>query len=127
MASVALGAPAAGVPGNGTKPHIVMFVVDDLGWFNVGWHNPDMITPHSDRLVKEGIELDRSYVAFYCAPSRSAIMTGRLPYHVNQIILPDYVADWDAPKEMTAMPRKLKQAGYATHMVGKWHVGAQDE
>jgi len=50
-------------------------------------------------------------------------MTGRLPYHVNQIILSDSAVDLNAPKEMTAMPRKLKEGGYSTHMVGKWHVG----
>ena len=46
-------------------------------------------------------------------------MTGRLPYHVNQIILSDSAVDLNAPKEMTAMPRKMKLGGYATHMVGK--------
>ena len=45
-------------------------------------------------------------------------MSGRLPYHVNQIILGMNNPDWDMPSEMTAMPRKLKQGGYATHMVG---------
>ena len=49
-------------------------------------------------------------------------MSGRLPYHVNQIILGLNMPDWDMPSEMTAMPKVLKQAGYATHMVGKWHV-----
>merc|ERR1719253_955877 len=111
---------ATAAPANGTKPHIVMFVVDDLGWHNVGWHNKDMITPNSDKLVADGIDLDRSYVFFYCAPTRSSIMTGRLPYHVNQIILGNTNLDWGAPAQMTSIPKKLKQAGYATHMVGKW-------
>jgi hypothetical protein len=110
-------------PGFGSKPHIVMVVVDDLGWHNVGWHNPEMITPNADRLVADGMTLDRSYQFWYCAPTRSSIMTGRLPYHVNQIILEDNAVDLNAPKEMTAMPKKLKEGGYATHMVGKWHVG----
>eukprot|EP00662_Eupelagonemidae_sp_cell21_P047566 gene47566-62992_t len=84
--------------------------VDDLGWHNVGWHNTDMITPHADALVKEGIELDRSYVFMFCAPTRSSIMSGRLPFHVNQVILSDWDRDWDMPREMTAMPAKLKKA-----------------
>ena len=46
-----------------------------------------MLTPHSDALVAEGIMMERSYVFMYCAPTRSAIMSGRLPYHVNQVIL----------------------------------------
>ena len=68
-----------------TKPNIVFFMADDLGWNNVGWHNPDMLTPHADALVKEGIELDRHYAFQYCSPSRSWLMTGRLPYHVQQV------------------------------------------
>jgi len=120
-------AVAATNNGEGSKPHIVMFVVDDLGWYNVGWHNQEMITPHSDQLVREGVELDRSYTFQYCAPTRSSIMSGRLPYHVNQVILTNWVLDWSMPREMTAMPRKLKEAGYATHMVGKWHVGFENE
>ena len=91
------------------------FVVDDLGWNNVEWHNPEMKTPNSLALVrspvccacslrgpstaaaelslpprpqvKEGIQMDKSYVFMYCAPTRSSIMSGRLPYHVNQLIL----------------------------------------
>lgn len=45
-----------------------------------------MKTPNADALVKEGIQLDKSYVFMYCAPTRSAIMSGRLPYHVNQVL-----------------------------------------
>lgn len=77
-----------------------------------------MITPHADALVAAGITMERSYVFQYCAPTRSSIMSGRLPYHVNQVILGMNNPDWDMPSEMTAMPRKLKQGGYATHMVG---------
>lgn len=54
-------------------------------------------------------------------------MSGRLPFHVNQVILFNWMRDWNMPSEMTAFPAKLKQAGYATHMVGKWHTGMQDE
>ena len=45
-------------------------------------------------------------------------MSGRFPYHVNQLILSSMLPGWDMPKEMTAMPKKLQQAGYSTHMVG---------
>tara|TARA_B110001452_G_scaffold142624_1_gene118646 strand:+ start:571 stop:1038 length:468 start_codon:yes stop_codon:yes gene_type:complete len=68
-----------------TKPHLIFFMADDLGWNNVGWHNSDMLTPHADALVKQGVELDRHYAFQYCSPSRSSLMTGRLPYHVQQI------------------------------------------
>ena len=70
-----------------------------------------MITPNADALVAEGIELDRHYVFYFCAPTRSSLMSGRLPYHVNQLILSSMLPGWDMPKEMTAMPKELVQAG----------------
>ena len=88
-----------------------------------------MITPNSDALVAEGVELDRHYVYMYCSPTRSSFHSGRFPYHVNQIILSNdgAVPDWGVPKEMTLLPLKLKAAGYATHAAGKWHIGFQSE
>ena len=84
-----------------------------------------MKTPNANALVKEGIQLDKSYVFMYCAPTRSSIMSGRTPFRVNQILFGMNEPDWDMPSEMTAMPKKMKLGGYATHMVGKWHVGTQ--
>jgi arylsulfatase A-like enzyme len=57
-----------------------------LGWHNVGWHNKEMKTPNANALAKEGIILDKSYVFMYCAPTRSSIMSGRLPFRVNQVL-----------------------------------------
>lgn len=68
-------------------PNVVLVVVDDLGWTNVGWHSPtdpNVITPHMDALVRDGIELDRMYAYKYCSPTRSSILSGRLPVHVTQ-------------------------------------------
>ena len=86
-----------------------------------------VITPHSDALVKEGLELDRHYVFMFCSPTRMSIMSGRLPYHVNQVNLATWARDWSMPGEMTALPAKLKQVGYKTAMVGKceWPSGTE--
>ena len=96
----------------------------DLGWNNVEWHNPtQMKTPNAAALVKDGIELDRHYAFLYCSPSRSSLMTGRLPYHVQQTNYPNWDLAQGAPRNMTFIAAKLKQAGYQTVHVGKWHLG----
>lgn len=74
-----------------------------------------MKTPRSMELLRDGIMLEKSYVFQYCAPTRSSILSGRLPYHVNQIIVGLSMPDWDMTPEMTAMPKKLKQAGCYAH------------
>ena len=66
-----------------------------------------------------GLTEAAAQVFMYCAPTRSSIMSGRTPFRVNQILFGMNEPDWDMPSEMTAMPRKMKLGGYATHMVGK--------
>ena len=83
----------------------------------------DMKTPNTVALVKEGIELDRHYSFLYCSPSRSSLMTGRLPFHAQQINYPNWDKSQGAPRNMTFIPRMLKQAGYRSVHIGKWHLG----
>ena len=118
-----------------TKPHLMFMLVDDWGWANVGYHrnesNKEVVTPNIDALVKDGLELDQHYVYKFCSPSRSCLISGRLPIHVNDqnaapnIHNPD---DKEAgfagiPRDMTGIAEKLKSAGYVTHQVGKWDAG----
>ena len=119
-----------------SKPHIVFMLVDDWGWADVGYHrntsDNDISTPNIDSLVKEGLQLDQHYVYNWCAPSRSALLSGRLPIHVNDAVNVNHVAYNPKdpvsgfngiPRNMTVISAKMKEAGYATHQVGKWHVG----
>ena len=107
------------------RPHLVYVLSDNLGWANVGYHHdsPEVVTPNINALVKSGVELDRLYTYKFCSPSRSSLLTGRLPIHVNLHNLPLQVPGAGIPLGMTTIAEKLKQAGYATHAVGKWHCG----
>lgn len=106
------------------KPHIILIVADDLGWNDVGWHNRDMLTPNLDHLANNGVILNQSYVQPICSPSRSALMTGFYPYHIgtqNRVFMKMTPAG--LPKRFKLLPEKLKDLGYNTHLVGKWHLG----
>ena len=77
-------------PAADKKPHLVFMLVDDWGWANVGYHRDpptkEVVTPNIDDLVKNGLELDQHYAYQFCSPSRSSLMSGRLPIHVNDLL-----------------------------------------
>ena len=68
------------------QPNIILIVSDDLGYNDVSWHNPAMVTPHMEHLVTTGVTLEQSYVQPICTPTRSALMTGRYPIHTGEIL-----------------------------------------
>lgn len=105
-------------------PHIVFIVADDLGFNDVSFRATDMHTPNIDRWAGEGIILNSSYVQPLCSPSRSAFMTGLFPFHTG--LQHDVINDRQKaylPGNLTILPQLLKAKGYATHAVGKWHLG----
>jgi arylsulfatase B len=136
IVTILFGILLAFVTAQSTKPNILFILADDYGWANVGYHRTDdpdqeVQTPIIDSLVANGVELDRHYVFKFCSPTRSAIISGRNPIHVNVLNLsPDHynpndpVSGFSAvPRNMTGIATKLKGQGYATHMVGKWDAG----
>ena len=64
-------------------PNILFMLADDLGWYDVGYHNPKIQTPIIDKLAKDGVILNSYYVQPVCTPTRGALMTGRYPIHTG--------------------------------------------
>ena len=94
------------------------------GWNDIGFHNPTVKTHNLDQLAADGVILDNSYVHPTCSPSRHAFMTGIYPFKSGLqrgAIIPGQAVC--SPLENELLPQKLKKLGYATHVVGKWHLG----
>ena len=65
------------------KPNIIVILADDLGFEDIGYTNPDVLTPNIDELARNGVILERNYVQQVCTPSRAALMTGMYPYKLG--------------------------------------------
>ncbi len=106
------------------KPNIVYFLVDDLGYADVGFMgSKDVRTPNIDRLAKEGAVLESFYVQPVCSPTRAALLTGRYATHTGVYTVVRPGAPWGLPLEERTLPQALRDAGYTTAICGKWHLG----
>lgn len=113
-----------------TGPNIILILADDLGTGHVGWQNTKVKTPHLDRLAKEGVRLDRHYVAPVCSPTRVALLTGRYwsRFGCNDALPSELDSTAVAmPPGTPTLAAALQAAGYRTALVGKWHLGATRE
>ncbi|XP_078000117.1 arylsulfatase J-like [Glandiceps talaboti] len=109
---------------NSRQPHIVFILADDLGWNDVGYHGSVIKTPTIDSLAREGVRLENYYVQPVCSPTRSQLLTGRYQIHTGL----QHSIIWMStplciPEDEILISQKLKQVGYSTHYIGKWHVG----
>ncbi len=122
-----------------TRPNFVFFLVDDLGYMDIGANNPRTFyeTPHVDRLASEGMRFTDGYAANpVCSPTRYSIMTGKYPSRVD-------ATDWFTgrrsarfrpaplndrmPLQEITLAESLRGAGYRTAFLGKWHLGPTEE
>ncbi len=111
------------------KPNFVHIVADDLGWKDVGFNGcTDIKTPHLDKLAAEGARFTQFYVQPMCTPTRAALMTGRYPfrYGLQTAVIPS-VSAYGLDTTEWLMPQCLKEAGYKTAIIGKWHLGHADK
>ncbi|MDF1858945.1 MAG: sulfatase-like hydrolase/transferase [Verrucomicrobiales bacterium] len=122
----------------GAKPNILLIFLDDLGYADVGFNadlfgvETDVVTPNIDALARKGTIFKQAYVAHpFCGPSRMALLSGRMPHcYGGQKNLPDVAKnledynDRGLPETETMMSTVLKESGYFTGCIGKWHVGA---
>lgn len=114
------------------KPNIIIFLADDLGYADVGVNGcQDIPTPHVDAIAKGGVRFTDGYATHpVCSPSRAALMSGmyqhRFGFEYNSG--PEQFADpnFGLPREVSTLAEKLKVAGYATGMIGKWHIGFKE-
>jgi arylsulfatase A-like enzyme len=121
-------------------PNIIVFLIDDLGWTDLGCFGSDLYeTPNIDRLAREGMKFTAAYSACtVCSPTRAALMTGKYPARLH---VTDWIHGHKRPTAKLAVPKwteylpqeevtiaaALKRAGYATASVGKWHLGDRQE
>ncbi|REK08219.1 MAG: DUF4976 domain-containing protein [Planctomycetota bacterium] len=116
------------------KPNVILILADDMGWTDLGCTGSSFYeTPRLDKLASEGMLFTNAYAACpVCSPTRAALMTGRWPARVD---ITDYIPGnrhgklkpapfkHELPHEEVTIAEAMKQAGYATGMFGKWHLG----
>ncbi|SFC51461.1 Arylsulfatase A [Parapedobacter composti] len=115
------------------RPNVIIIFCDDLGYGDLGvYGHPTIATPNLDRLATEGQKWTNFYCAApVCTPSRAGLMTGRLPVRSGmaskrkRVLFPD--SKGGLPQTEITLARHLKKAGYATGIIGKWHLGHLEE
>jgi arylsulfatase len=111
------------------RPNIVLILVDDMGYSDIGCYGSEIRTPHLDRLAAGGLRLTQMYNSARCCPTRASLLTGLYPHQAG---VGHMVRDLGAPgyqgylnDRCVTIAEALRSAGYRTFMSGKWHVGGQ--
>ena len=125
LLSLALALPAGTSAADQAKPNILFIVGDDMGYGDVGFqHCKNIPTPNLDALAASGMRFTNGYVSGpYCSPTRAGLLTGRYQTRFGHEFNPSGANG--LPVTETTIANRLKDAGYATGIVGKWHLGNQ--
>ncbi len=126
------GAHLAAQAPSASRPNVVLIITDDVGYGDIGSYGaPDIKTPNIDRLAKEGTKFTDFYAAPTCTPTRAALISGRYQQRVRLERPLGGSASADGERGLPAtgrsLPQLLKNNGYATGLIGKWHLGYKPE
>jgi arylsulfatase len=113
-------------------PNVVVVVLDDLGFAQLGCYGSDLETPNIDRLAARGVRFSNFHTTAVCSPTRASLLTGRNPHRVGMGMLPDLATNFPGysgrfPEGVGTLAQVLQRSGYATFCVGKWHLVPRDE
>ncbi len=108
-------------------PNVVVIVLDDTGFAHLGSFGSTIDTPHMDGLAADGLRFNRFHVTSLCSPTRAAFFTGRNHHAVGMGFLADLPLGYPGyngriPRTAATLPRVLRDAGYSTMAIGKWHL-----
>lgn len=114
------------------SPNVVVIVLDDMGFAQLGCYGSDLETPNLDRLATSGVQFTNFHTTAVCSPTRACLLTGRNHHRVGMGMLPElpmnfpgYVGEF--PEGAGTLAQILKDNGYATYAIGKWHLVPRDQ
>lgn len=124
--------PLRAATGEGpVRPNIVVILVDDMGWSDIGCYGSEIPTPNLDALARDGLRFTQFYNTGRCSPTRASLMTGLYPHqagmgHLDNLVRPGSTGTTGRlSNRCVTMAEVLRDSGYFTAMTGKWHLGQQ--